>query len=406
MKMGIKIRKLSLFVIIFIFLFFLVSCKTADAQAKIAELEAKITALEEENKQLKAQIEQKPEAAEEAKEESLAVETPEEKPEKEFSPTIVESLYISGQTATVYVIEDYAYVAGQGLKIIDITDKNNPTIVGTSDTSDWVMDFYVEGNYAYLPYMSWDNEGYPSGGGFKIIDIADKKKPTEVGVFEFDGEIIHISTLENYIYASYNISEKQDDGYYTMVESGIKIIDMADKENLVLVGTYDTGDWGVGPFRIIGNYIYVFAGQALKILDITDRENPTDIGSYLSSGWAMDFYVEGDYAYLPSGNSLQIIDISDKENPIMAGGVFASGDIASVFVEGDYAYITYVVRDENWQVKKSGLQIIDIADKNNPAVITELEIPGEAMGIFVEGDYAYVGAGSVGLHIIRLFDEQ
>jgi len=383
-------------------LLLVVSCKPTNAQATIAELEARITELEEENEQLKTGAEQKPEG----EEESLTTEALEEKPEKEFSPTIVASLYISGQTATVYVIGDYAYVAGQGLKIIDITDKSNPAIVGTTDSTGWTIDFYVEGNYAYLPYSSWDNEGYPSGGGIKIIDITDKKKPTEVGTFESDGEISDIGISENYIYASYSISEKQDEGYYNIVESGIKIIDATDKENPVSVGTYVTGESGPSPVCIEGNYAYIFVGQTLKILDITDRENPTDIGSYIFSGaggWTMDFYVEGDYAYLPSGNSLQIIDISDKENPTMAGGAFAPGDIGYVFVEGDYAYITYIVRDANWQVKESGMQIIDVKDKNAPTVVTGIEIPGEAAGIFVEGDYAYVGAGPVGLHILKLY---
>ncbi|MBA7703244.1 hypothetical protein ES703_112026 [subsurface metagenome] len=383
-----------LLVIIIVLLTLVVSCKPADAQAKIDELEAKIAELE------KAQAEQKPEG----EEESPTTEALEEKPEKEFSPTIAGSLYISGQTAAVYVIGDCAYAAGQGLKIIDITDKNNPTIVSTADATGWALDFYVEGNYAYLPYTSWDNEGYPSGGGFKIIDITDKKKPTEVGIFESDGEIGDIGILENYIYASYEVLEEQDEGYYNIVESGIKIIDMTGKENPVSVGIYDTGESGRSPVCIEGDYAYIFVGQTLKILDITDRENPTDIGSYISSGgWVRDLCVVGDYAYLPSSNSLQIIDISDKENPIMAGGAFAPGGISYGFVEGDYAYITYVVTDANWQVKESGMQIIDVKDKNAPTVVTGVEIPGEAAGIFVEGDYAYVGAGPVGLHILKLY---
>jgi len=39
-----------------------------------------------------------------------------EETEKELSPTIVGSLYIQGQTEKVIVIENYAYVGGQGLK--------------------------------------------------------------------------------------------------------------------------------------------------------------------------------------------------------------------------------------------------------------------------------------------------
>ncbi len=44
----------------------------------------------------------------------------------------------------------------------------------------------------------------------------------------------------------------------------------------------------------------------------------------------------------------------------MVGEAFASGNIGYVFVEGDYAYITCVVRDDDWQVKESGMQIIGV----------------------------------------------
>ena len=404
MKTKVKMRKLFLFAIILMFLFFLVSCKTTDAEAKIAELEAKITKLEKESKQLEPQAEQKPETTEETKEESPAEEALEEEPEKEFSPTIVGSLYIPGYTTTVYVIGDYAYTSGNGLNIIDISDKANPTIAGSNSISGWAMNLYVEGDYAYLPYGNWDNEGNLSGGGFQIIDITDKKNPVVVGTFESEESISNICITENYIYASYEIFE-QKENYAELIGSGIKIIDMADKENLVSVGIYEVGNSGVGSIYIEEDYAYVLTGGTLKILDIANRENPIDKGSYSFSGWAMGFYVEGDYAYLPSSNSLQIIDIADRENPIMTGGVFASGNITDVYAEGDYAYLTYAVRDDNGQIKKSGIEIIDVTDKNNPAVITEVEIPGEAMGIFVEGDYAYVGAGPIGLHIIKLFNE-
>ena len=84
---------------------------------------------------------------------------------------------------------------------------------------------------------------------------------------------------------------------------------MTDKENLVSVGTYDTGDLGAGSLYIVGNYIYLSVGQTLKILDITDKESPTDIGIYRSSGWVNNFYFDGDYIYLPSSNSLHILKL-------------------------------------------------------------------------------------------------
>jgi len=253
-----------------------VSCTSEDTQAKIAELEARISELEAQSGQSAAGSEQESEG----EEESSATETSGDTIQKEFSPTIAGSLYIPGQTAAVYVMGDYAYTSGQGLRIIDIKDKSNPEIIATADPNSYAHNFYIKDNYVYLPYSIWDNEGLASSG-FKIFDVSDKEKPTEVGVYESDGSIGSICAVGNYIYASYEISEKQEEGYYRTVESGIKIIDMTDKENLVSAGTYDTGDSGSGLISIAGDYIYLFVGQTLGILDITDKENPTDVGIYI-----------------------------------------------------------------------------------------------------------------------------
>lgn len=396
-------RKLFLLAIILIVLIaFTVSCNTIDTQAKIAEIEEKINELEKEKDKSKTESVQKPVPTEETKEEEPTVETSEEKTEKEFSPNIVGSLSIPGFTTNVYVMGKYAYTSGEGLNIIDISDKTNPIMTSNSSTTVWTNNLYADGDYAYLPYMIWDDESNPIGGGLQIIDVTKKNNPIVVGTFESEAAIMDIFLIENYIYAPYEIYELGEE-YLETVDSGIKIIDIADKKNPVSVGTYEAGSLGISTIFIVGDYAYTFSGGEFKILDITDRENPTDKSSYLFSNWAPDIYVAEDYAYLPFDNSLQIIDVTDKENPTIVGGAFAPGDIGYVFVEGDYAYITYVVRDGDWQVKESGMQIIDVKDKNTPVVIAEVKIPGEAKGIYIMGDYAYVGAGLEGLQILELY---
>ncbi len=400
--MRARIYKLSLLLLIFVFLFSLISCKT-DAQ-KIAELEEKIATLEKEEPAVVE--EQASEATEESDQEESATETVIVEPEKELSPAIISTLYIQGYTTNIYVIGDYAYAGGQGLNIIDVTDKNNPKIIKT--INEWVYNFCIEGDYAYIPYSIWDDKRETIiESGFKIIDITDKEKPSEVGLFKMNGDIDDIAVSGNYVFISYSITEKQDEGYFMVTGGGLEVIDITDKENLFSVGNFDSGNSGGGPFSILEEYCYFFSGNDLKILDLKDIENVTKIGSYLSSGWASSLFAEGDYVYIPSMNTLQIIDISDKEKLIMTGGAFANGDIQGIFVKDDYAYITYVIRDneeENWQVKESGLQIIDITNKNSPSVVAKIDIPGEALGIYVDGDHAYVGAGQAGMHIVKLFN--
>jgi len=202
---------------------------------------------------------------------------------------------------------------------------------------------------------------------------------------------------------------------FKITESGIKIIDISDKENPVTVGVYETGTSIISSIRIEGNYIYVIVEDTLEIIDITNKENLVGKGSYpiyydnrYSISGTLDFYVKGDYLYLPFDNSLKIIDVYDKENPVMVGEIIAYGGVTDVFADSSFAYIAYVTRNSENQVEENGIQIINVRDKNSPALVAELEVPGgaEAMAIFVDGDYAYIGdwQGRC-IHIINLFSE-
>ena len=227
MKIRAKMYKIILLLAVVVFLFSFISCKDAGAQEELEKLETET--LEEADSKSQEQNEQKVEETEEVEgEEIIAEET-----EKELSPTIVGSLYIQGQTEKVIVIENYAYVGGQGLKIIDITDKTSPTIIGNSDTFDWVYNFQIEEDYVYFPYQEWDNDNNIIGRGLKTIDITDKNNPILRGTFESDANIESLSVIENYIYATYTVWEEKEENSFEFVKGGIKIIDVTDEDNIV-----------------------------------------------------------------------------------------------------------------------------------------------------------------------------
>jgi len=400
MKIRAKMYKIILLLAVVVFLFSFISCKDAGAQEELEKLETET--LEEADSKSQEQNEQKVEETEEVEgEEIIAEET-----EKELSPTIVGSLYIQGQTEKVIVIENYAYVGGQGLKIIDITDKTSPTIIGNSDTFDWVYNFQIEEDCVYFPYQEWDNDNNIIGRGLKTIDITDRNNPILRGTFESDANIESLSVIENYIYATYAVWEEKEENSFEFVKGGIKIIDVTDKDNIVEIKEIDRGQLGISYIYSKGDYAYIFEGGNFVILDITDRENPQDIGNLIipSSGWVRNFFIEGDYVYLPSGDSLRIIDIKDKTNPTIIGRGFIKDGVSDISVYGDYAFITYVVRDENYNPKESGMQVIDIVDKTTPKVVADIEIEGEALGISAEEKHVHIGAGQAGLKIVKLFN--
>jgi hypothetical protein len=78
------------------------------------------------------------------------------------------------------------------------------------------------------------------------------------------------------------------------------------------------------------------------------------------------------------------------ENPYF-GSFDTPGNAYGVFVLGDYAYVADSF---------SGLQVIDVSDPANPSLVGTCDTPGWANDVLVLGDYAYVADRASGLQVI------
>lgn len=81
------------------------------------------------------------------------------------NPAEYSSIVLDGVSLSVRVKDDYAYVASDrsGLYVVDVTDKSNPVQVAQINTSGRSKDIHIAGNYAFLADGS---------GGLKVIDIS------------------------------------------------------------------------------------------------------------------------------------------------------------------------------------------------------------------------------------------
>jgi hypothetical protein len=89
-------------------------------------------------------------------------------------------------------------------------------------------------------------------------------------------------------------------------------------------------------------------------------------------------------------SGLHIIDISDPSNPTLKGLYDTPGDAYGVAVSGNYAYVAD---------RYSGLQIIDISNPSNPTFKGSYDTPEGARGVALSGNYAYVTACNYGLQM-------
>jgi DNA-binding beta-propeller fold protein YncE len=80
-------------------------------------------------------------------------------------------------------------------------------------------------------------------------------------------------------------------------------------------------------------------------------------------------------------------------SPTALGSVSIPGFANEVAVNGNYAFVA---------AGSAGLQVVDVTNRSNPVVVASLSLPGNANSVRVVGNLAFVAAGSAGLQIIDI----
>jgi len=273
----------------------------------------------------------------------------------------------------------------------------NPRIVGSIDmcTEEWPrigycsFDITVKGNYAFL-----------LADDFKILDVSQKENPKILSsLYLFDNnseeEIPNsIFVLDNYAYITSGLN-------------GLQIIDISNKSNPKIVSNTITStlddeneeiiDVDTGVF-VLENYMYVTNSNGLKIFNVIDKTNPILVSSldckeYTSGHWFQDVVVEGNYAYIIGYYGLLIIDISNIERPKFIGSLEEGGD--SIVVKNDCAFIGY-----------NSLKVVDIYLKEYPKLIDSKDLYDTVKDIFYDGRYVYACAHFSGFKILDTTDKK
>ena len=244
-------------------------------------------------------------------------------------------------------------------------------------------DIFVQNNFAYI--ADWD-------GGLKIIDISDKENPYIIGSYCISGlRFTSISAEKDNVYVAY---QKFDEDC-NLTESGIQVIDASSKEKPFLAAEYVTANRSE-KIAVYKDYAFVICNNdknyksiesELQIIDISIPEKPNVVGRCSIDGYTFSLFISEDYAYTASENGLYIIDISDKKNPTIAGK-FLSYAATDIFVEDDIAYIIYFPpagSDEN------SMHVVNVFLKEDPEFIKSLAYPiGNNTNIFMESNYIYI----------------
>jgi choice-of-anchor B domain-containing protein len=198
----------------------------------------------------------------------------------------------------IYIDENgYGYIFGAnrgegGVIILDLfTDPMNPIEVGQFDNW-YVHDGFVRNDIMYLAHV-YD-------GFISIVDVTDKSNPSVLGTKDTPSSFAHNiwpSTDGNYVFTTDEVSDAYLAAY-----------DVSDPSNITEVDrTQSSPGFGVVPHNahVNGDFLVTsYYADGTIIHDISDPSNMVEVGRYDTYPGTSEFTTGnwGTYPFLPSGN--------------------------------------------------------------------------------------------------------
>ncbi|MHC4660948.1 MAG: hypothetical protein ACYS8W_04605 [Planctomycetota bacterium] len=295
------------------------------------------------------------------------------------STELVDVYSTDGPASGIFVLDNLAYVTSCDvgnstavLEIVDVSDPADMTRKGFLTFQHFASsgNICVKGSYAYIA------AGNPGDGGLKVVDVSDPENPS-IATTVSGAHFYSLTIVGDYLYAAafrqglrvIDISNPQcasevgfvpspnpdavsafdvwcDGSYAYVVQwsessiNGLQVIDVStptDPQNVALLTTTYT-------YSIGGEGACVFLGQGttLQAIDVSSPLSPSPLGICDMPSFVNDTMVVDGFAYTAcgDGHGLQIIDVADPGNPVKAGEYSAVGAATNVFVKGSCAYLT------------------------------------------------------------------
>lgn len=259
------------------------------------------------------------------------------------------------------------YVADTGgdVKVVDISNPQNPRLIRTLSVPGGVLSVTAYGN---ILFAGTDN------GIIYRFALEDPEKPVFVSSLTLRAQVNVLNCSGRYLFAG--------------TSDGIAIIDVSPSVSMNPVTSFSSGN--VNSMMAHDNYMFL-SGENLFIIAIDNQRTPVNFGS-LTGFAAREPVLSGHRLFVPAGNDgLRIIDLGDIENPVQY--TYSPGGTAkSVALSGNYALLAQGA---------SGLKILNIYDPSNPQPISSITT-ADASDVAVDGYRALLADGTGGVKIIDI----
>lgn len=223
----------------------------------------------------------------------------------------------------------YAADSNGGVQVIDLSDPEQPEVVGFADTPD-AYDVVKDGD---LLYVSCYEEG------IRVVDVSVPGDPTVIGtVTGFRSEFINHSG--GVIYApEYNL--------------GVHLVDVTDPTNPVDIGLMEITK-PLGRPEINGDLLLIAdANAGVKVYDNADPRVPAELATIYGAQYGFGMASAGNLLFVATIYSgAQVYDLSDPSNPVeVASGPLATRDEGEVSSEGNLVLVAE---------RSGGIEVFDL----------------------------------------------
>lgn len=277
------------------------------------------------------------------------------------APFIIAQPVLNAPPAAITVTNDIAYIADyQGLRIIDLSQPQQPDQLALYPTPSFAMDVQIVGTKAYIARRD---------DGLEIVDISNPESPTHIGEIDLPGDSRSIAV--------------DGDLAYVADEIAFRVIDISNPTTPALMGSSftaaDAWDLSVdetGNVYLADRYSGQSVTSSVRVYDTTSPATPNQIAtlSYGSFGAVRGVHAMGDQLFVVHGSSgLQSLDITNPASPQPLGEYDQAQSVNAMI---DHSGLLYATSADD------GLIIIDPsidcgpcqADFNNDGVLNFFDV--------------------------------
>jgi hypothetical protein len=183
------------------------------------------------------------------------------------------------------------------MRVINVSDPENPFEVGFYDTPGEVYGVAVAETLAYLA---------DHGSGLRIVDVSDPSTPAEIGFYDMTGSIYSCAVSDTFVYVA--------------DRSALHVLNVSDPSSPYEAGTFGAGGYGIA---LSDSFAYVAGSDGrVYVVDVSDPTNPVEEGFYRTPTNTYSVTVSHPYIYVACmGTGLQIYEhlpsagIEEEVNP-------------------------------------------------------------------------------------------